>query len=314
MNGTGSYTKSWVIRLIVINIAIFFGLQILLSMVGTGDQTSSYGDVLTFYLGLRPILVVEKFYIWQLFTYMFLHGGFLHIFLNMYALLIFGIPVEQAWGSRRFLFYYFFTGIGAGITILIINTILGGVNYITPTIGASGAVFGLLLAFGMLFPDAEILIFFIIPMRAKFLVLLYGGIELYSLIASSGQSPISHAGHLGGIIFGLLFFLVIRKRGITFKSKIIKARLNRELDRHESRTVNEIKRNDLILEAILQKVKASGPGSLTDDEYQHIRYMEIMSQDNDDLCVEDDFDETDEFCTKCEHREACLLRQIKKYL
>ncbi len=314
MNGTGTYTKSWVIRLIILNIAIYFGLQLMLSAVSTGEQGSTLSDVLIYYFGLRPILVIEKHYIWQIFTYMFLHGGFLHIFLNMYALLIFGIPVEQAWGSRRFLLYYAFTGIGAGVIILTINTFLGGVNYITPTIGASGAVFGLLLAFGMLFPDAEILIFFIIPMRAKFLVLLYGGIEFYSLVASSGQSPVSHAGHLGGIIFGLIFFLIIRKRGISFKSKLIKARLNREIDRHETRSEKEIEQNDQLLETILVKLKAKGPGSITDDEYQHIRYMEIMSQDNDELCVEEDFDANDEFCTKCAHREACLLRQIKKYL
>ncbi len=314
MNGTETYTKSWVIRLIIINIAIFFGLQILLSMIATGDQGSSLSGVLTFYLGLTPKLVIENLYLWQPFTYMFLHGGFFHIFLNMYALLIFGLPVEQAWGGRRFLLYYAFTGIGAGITILIINTILGGANYITPTIGASGAVFGLLLAFGMLFPDAEILIFFIIPMRAKFLVMLYGGIELYSLIASSGQSPVSHVGHLGGIIFGLVFFLIIRKRGISFKSKIIKARLNHEIDRRQTRKEGEIKQNDLMLETVLHKLKTKGPGSITDDEYQHIRYMEIMTQEDIDLCVEEDFDETDEYCTKCEHREACLLRQIKKFL
>jgi membrane associated rhomboid family serine protease len=289
-------------------------LQLLLSMVSTTDQTSSLGDVLTFYLGLRPVLVIEKFYIWQLFTYMFLHGGFLHIFLNMYALLIFGIPVEQAWGGRKFLFYYIFTGIGAGITILVINTVLGGVNYITPTIGASGAVFGLLLAFGMLFPDAEILIFFIIPMRAKFLVLLYGGIELYSLIASSGQSPISHAGHLGGIIFGLVFFLILRKRGLSFKSKILKARFNRENVRREIKLEKNTKQHEFLLETILEKLKAKGPGSITDDEYQHIRYMDIMTQDNNELCVEEDFDPSDEYCSKCVHREACLLRQIKKYL
>ncbi|MBP7734773.1 MAG: rhomboid family intramembrane serine protease [Spirochaetes bacterium] len=314
MNGTGSYTKSWVIRLIVLNIAIFFGLQLMLSMVSTTDKTSSLGDVLTFYLGLRPILVIEKFYIWQLFTYMFLHGGFLHIFLNMYALLIFGIPVEQAWGSRRFLFYYLFTGIGAGITILVINTVLGGVNYITPTIGASGAVFGLLLAFGMLFPDAEILLFFIIPMRAKFLVLLYGGIELYSLIGTGGQSPISHAGHLGGIIFGLLFFLILRKRGLGFKSKILKARFNREHIRREKNLDKDTKQPDLVLETILQKLKTKGPGSITDDEYQHIRYMDIMTQDINELCVEEDFDQSDEYCSKCVHRDACLIRQIKNYL
>jgi len=312
MNGT-TYTKSWVIRLIILNVAIFF-VQMMFSFVGTGEQITSLSDVLTFYLGLRPVLVIEKYYIWQLSTYMFLHGGFLHLFLNMYALLIFGVPVEQAWGGRRFLIFYLFTGTGAGITILIINTILGGINYITPTIGASGAVFGLLLAFGMLFPDAEILIFFIIPMKAKFLVFLYGGIELYSLISSSGQSPISHAGHLGGILFGIIFFLIIRKRGITFKSKLIKARLNRVIDRRETKVVPDANTNEQLLEKIFQKIKTTGPESLTDDEHQYIKYMEIMTQDSNELCVEDDFNLNDDYCKKCDNVEACLLRQIKKFL
>jgi membrane associated rhomboid family serine protease len=312
MNGT-TYTQSWVIRLIILNVAIFF-VQIMFSFVGTGQQAASLSDLLTFYLGLRPILVIEKYYIWQLSSYMFLHGGFLHLFLNMYALLIFGIPVEQAWGGRRFLIFYLFTGTGAGITILVINTRLGGINYITPTIGASGAVFGLLLAFGMLFPEAEILIFFFLPMKAKYLVFLYGGIELYSLISSSGQSPISHAGHLGGILFGIIFFLIIRKRGITFKSKLIKARLNREIDRRETKMVPEVNTNKQLLENILQKIKATGPKSLTDDEYQYIKYMEIMMQDSNELCVENDFNLDDDYCKKCDNMEACLLREIKKLL
>lgn len=307
-----TYVKSWVIRLIILNISVFI-VQVLFSMLITGDEGASLSDVLTYYLGLRPVLVIEQYYVWQLISYMFLHGGFFHIFLNMYALLIFGMPVEQAWGSRRFMIYYFFTGIGAGLTILIINTYLGGVNYITPTIGASGAVFGLLLAFGMLFPDAEILIFFLIPMRAKFLVILYGGLELYSLIASGGQSPISHTGHLGGILFGIIFFLIIRKRGITFKSKIIRARLNREIDR-KAKPVSTNLSDEHTLEGILRKVKSAGPASLTDDEYQYLRYMEIMSQDVYDMCPEDDFDPDDEYCKKCKNIEACLLRKIKNYL
>jgi membrane associated rhomboid family serine protease len=312
MNGT-TYKQSWVIRLIILNIVIFV-VQIMFSFVGTGEQMTPLSEILIYYLGLRPELVIEKHYLWQPATYMFLHGNFMHLFLNMYALLIFGVPVEQAWGSRRFLIFYLFTGAGAGITILILNTFLGGINYITPTIGASGAVFGLLLAFGMLFPDAEILLFFILPIKAKYLVFLYGGIELYSLIASSGQSPISHAGHLGGIFFGIIYFLVIRKRGITFKSKIIKARLNREIGRKETRMANDSKTGELQLENILRKIKTSGPDSLTDDEYQYIRYMEIMKQDSDELCVEDDFNPDDDYCKKCHDLEACLIRRIKKLL
>ncbi|TFH41044.1 MAG: rhomboid family intramembrane serine protease, partial [Chrysiogenales bacterium] len=233
MNGSSTYTKSWVIRLIVVNIAVFF-IQVITMQIGMGDPPISASLLMTEYLGLKPKLVMEHGYIWQLATYMFLHGGFFHLFLNMYALLIFGMPVEQAWGSRRFLFYYFFTGIGAGVVIFLINLKFGGA-YSISTIGASGAVFGLLLAFGMLFPEAEILLFFLIPMKARLLVILYGGLELYSLISSGGHSPISHAGHLGGLFFGIIYFIIIRKRGITFKSKIIKAKLTREIDRRQQK-------------------------------------------------------------------------------
>lgn len=311
MNGIGIYTKSWVIRLIIINIAIHF-VQILTMQVGIGDPPASLSIVMTEYLGLKPKLVVENGYIWQLCTYMFLHGGFFHLFLNMYALLIFGMPVEQAWGSKRFVFYYFFTGVGAGVVIFVINLIVGSA-YSVSTIGASGAVFGLLLAFGMLFPEAEILLFFLIPIKARLLVILYGGLELYSLIASGGQSPISHAGHLGGLIFGIIYFLIIRKRGITFKSKMIKARLSREMDRRQQNEVERVN-HEALLRAILSKVKSGGGSSLTDDEFQYVRYMEIMTQDGDFPCNDGDFDPEDDYCGRCETREACLVRRIKKLL
>ena len=143
----------------------------------------------------------------------------MHIFFNMYALLLFGIPIEQLWGPKKFLIYYFFTGVGAGITIFVMNLVLGDIGFFIPTIGASGAVFGLLLAFGMLFPEAELLVFFFVPMKAKYLVILYGGIELYLQISSGGQSSVSHLGHLGGLVFGLIYFLVTRRKGIEFKAK-----------------------------------------------------------------------------------------------
>jgi membrane associated rhomboid family serine protease len=308
-----TYTRSWVIRLIILNVVIFVFHQIVFAVVGLGGQPVPVRDIITDYFGLRPNGILEHFYVWQPVTYMFLHGGFLHLLLNMYALLIFGIPVEQAWGGRRFLAYYMFTGIGAGVAILLINTLLGGVNYITPTIGASGAVFGLLLAFGMLFPDVEILIFFLIPIRAKFLVFLYGGLEVYALISSGGQSPVSHVGHLGGLLCGIIYFLIIRKRGISFKSKLIKARFNREVGRNSIKPAEEAGAVEIKLRNILKKLSAAGPDALTDDEYQHIKYMEIML-DSADLCVDEDFNIDDEYCAKCKNVEACLLRGIKKYL
>ncbi len=308
-----TYTKSWVIRLIILNVAVFIFHQIVFSVVGVGGQAVPVRDIITDYFGLRPIGIIEHFYVWQLVTYMFLHGGFLHLFLNMYALLIFGIPVEQAWGGKRFLAYYMITGTGAGVAIFLINAFMGGINYLTPTIGASGAIFGLLLAFGMLFPDAEILLFFVIPIRAKFLVFLYGGLEVYALVTSGVQSPISHVGHLGGLVCGIIYFLLIRKRGISFKSKLLKARFNKEVGRGREKKPEETGSSEIQLRDILKKISTDGPEVLTDDEYQVIKYKEIML-DQKDLCVDEDFNNDDDYCRKCKDVEACLLRAIKRYL
>lgn len=311
--GPRTYMQSWCIRIIILNIVFYFIIKLLMP-IGEDGLPLSTGIRLVSYLGLRPDYIIERLYLWQFVTYMFLHGGMLHLFLNMYAVLIFGIPVEQAWGGRRFLIFYFFTGIGAGITIFIVNIILGGLSMQTPTIGASGAVFGLLLAFGILFPDAEILLFFFIPIRAKYLVFLYGGIELYSLIQTGGHSPISHAGHLGGILFGIIYFLIIKKRGISFRSKLLKARLDRAAERREAVAPHLTLPTEIILRNILSKVQTFGPASLTDDEYQFFRYADIMTQDAQKLCVEDDFDPDDPDCYNCNNKEACLVRRIKKYM
>jgi hypothetical protein len=233
----------------------------------------------------------------------------------MYALLIFGMPVEQMWGGKKFLAYYFFAGTGAGLIIFVTNLILGDANYLTPTIGASGAVFGLLLAFGVLYPNVEILIFFIIPIRAKFLVIIYGLLELYMLWKSGGggTSNISHIGHLGGILFGLVFFFITRARGINFKTKIIKSKIQREINRHEI-TASIAENNLQSLLNILNKLKNEGKNAITDDEYQLIKYLEIMKNDNKDLCIESDFSSDDQYCLKCKDIEMCLLRKISSTL
>ncbi|HOO71312.1 MAG TPA: rhomboid family intramembrane serine protease [Spirochaetota bacterium] len=283
------------------------------SFTQDGQVIHNSAPVMTFYLGLTPVLVLQKYFIWQFFSYMFLHGGFFHIFLNMYALLIFGIPIEQAWGSRKFLFYYLFTGTGAGLTIFLINLAIGGSAFFVPTIGASGAVFGLLLAFGILYPNAEILLFFFLPIKAKYLVVLYGGIELYSLISTGGQGNISHVGHLGGIIFGLIFFFITQKRSFKFKTKIIKARVQRDIS---AKKTSPEKKSDNItfLNALLVKVRQSGTDAISDDEMQHFKYLEIMTEDPGDLCVESDFNNDDAFCKKCPNIEVCLIREIKRHL
>lgn len=321
MNGSMSLSKSWVFRLLVINIVIFLlqilmGGQMVVQTAVMDNQIIPFSQpVMIHFLGLTPAMVLEKAYLWQVVSYMFLHGSLLHLVLNMYALFLFGIAIEQAWGSRRFLFYYFFTGIGAGLSILLINSLMGGASYYGPTIGASGAVFGILLAFGMLFPDVELIMFFFlpVPIKAKYMVMLYGGIEVLSLVFTRGQGNISHIGHIGGLVFGLLYFLILRKKGLQFRAKIIRARMRKSMDQKVTiRTENkEQAKHDLV--KILDKVKSGGSSLLSDDEYQYVRYLEIMTGDKDDLCRENDFVQEDQYCRKCASYEACMIREIKKY-
>lgn len=140
--------------------------------------------------------------VWRFVTYMFLHGGFWHIGLNMFMLCMFGPRIEEVWGKRTFLIYYFVCGIGGALTYGAFALL--GLQADAPMVGASGAIFGLLLAFGATYPDALIMIFFIIPMRAKYAVMVFGLIELVSVPRSS---QVAHLAHLGGMLFGYLFLL-----------------------------------------------------------------------------------------------------------
>jgi membrane associated rhomboid family serine protease len=145
---------------------------------------------------------------WQLVTYGFLHGSLPHIFFNMFALWMFGSQVENAWGSRTFAEYYFTCIIGAALTQLVVTS-LSGETY--PTLGASGGVFGILLAFGMMFPEQRLILLFPpIPIKAKWLVIGYGAIELWAGVTGTA-SGVAHFAHLGGMLFG--FVLIQYWRG-----------------------------------------------------------------------------------------------------
>ncbi|HSH28129.1 MAG TPA: rhomboid family intramembrane serine protease [Wenzhouxiangella sp.] len=136
---------------------------------------------------------------WQLISYGFLHGGFGHLFFNMFALYMFGLPVERVWGPRRFLVYYFVCMVGAAIIQLGFAAVTGNVY---PTIGASGAIFGLLLAFGMMFPNSTIVLLIPpIPMKAKYFVVGYGLLTLFMGMTGT-MAGVAHFAHLGGMLFG----------------------------------------------------------------------------------------------------------------
>lgn len=157
---------------------------------------------------------------YQIVTYMFMHGDLMHIFFNMFALVMFGSAIEQLWGPKRFLFYYFFTGFGALILEFLVKFI--EIKYgletradiaTTPMLGASGAVFGILAAFGMMFPNSVIqLLIPPIPIKAKYFVLIYAGLEIFLGIGNFGTG-IAHFAHVGGALFGFLLILYWRKTG-----------------------------------------------------------------------------------------------------
>jgi membrane associated rhomboid family serine protease len=154
-------------------------------------------------LKLVPYDVTHSLALWQLVTYLFLHDpfGFSHILFNMLTLWMFGVDLEQAWGTRRFLRYYFLCGVGAGLCVVAANLVVGG-DMRRATIGASGAIYGLLLAFGMLFPDRIVLFSFLFPMKAKYFVTILGAIAFLSSLGAN--SNVSNVAHLGGMIFGYI--------------------------------------------------------------------------------------------------------------
>jgi len=154
---------------------------------------------ISFYLGLVPILVWKKYFLWQLATYIFLHGGITHLLFNLLALWMFGGELESYWGSRKFLRYFLFCGIGAGICTVIFTP-----YQFIPVIGASGAIYGILLAFGWLFPNRLIYIYLLFPIPAKYMVIIFGLIELFSSMEGTGGG-VAHLTHLGGLLFGLSY-------------------------------------------------------------------------------------------------------------
>ena len=192
-----------IFALLIIN-GLAFAAQQFVPRVWIRDIVSY--DLLTWHLGLWPPGSFSPFMPWQLLTYGFLHDtqSILHIAFNMFMLWMFGREIELVMGARRFLIYYVVCVVGAGIVQLIVANITGS---LAPTVGASGGVFGILLAFGMLFPNRRILLLFPpIPMPAKYMVILFGLIEIY--LGFSGRAPgIANFAHLGGMAFG---FVLIR--------------------------------------------------------------------------------------------------------
>ena len=160
------------------------------------------------WFALNPVTFLWK--PWQLVTYMFMHGGFGHLFFNMYTLFIFGSVLENVWGTKKFLTFYFVTGIGAALVNI-------GVQYLTGsfalTVGASGAIYGILMGYAMLYPDSMLtLILPPVSMKAKWFVLIFAGIELLLGISNNPADNVAHFAHLGGLVFAFLLLMFWKKR------------------------------------------------------------------------------------------------------
>jgi membrane associated rhomboid family serine protease len=200
--------------LVLTNAAVFLVISLLQAF------TRNFGDVAFYVLSLVPQWVMHGA-IWQLVTYSFLHVGLFHILFNMLALWMFGAQLESDWGYRKFLEFYFFCVVGAALTTIAVSyTGLGGITPATNTVGASGGVLGILMAFGLIYGEQEIMLFPIpLSIRAKYFVAGLVFIELISAINSAGPGrarDIAYVAHLGGLLFGFLYVKVMPRRGVAF--------------------------------------------------------------------------------------------------
>lgn len=227
----------------------------------------------------------SDFYPWQLFTYMFIHGGFMHLFFNMFALWMFGMEVENTWGSRKFFLYYLICGVGAALSNLFIAPLFGATG---PTVGASGAIYGVLLAFGLMFPDRYIFLFpLFVPIKSKYFVAVYILLEVFSGVTGTSDG-VAHFAHLGGAAVGYIYLLIDTRR-LPFEGVLNRARSMwssggqrmraiprsgfygnvtdaKFSDIQEPNVKNEQDVNQEKIDAILDKISVSGYQSLSDEE------------------------------------------------
>lgn len=200
-------TPSLIKKLIYINISVY-----LLTMLLNLSNIS-----IVYFFGLVPDLIINRFHIWQLISYIFMHGSLFHLLFNMLMLWMFGGELCRLWGNSFFLKYYLVCGIGAGVCVTVMSYIFPA-NFYIPTVGASGAIFGLFLAYGLIFKDRYLYVFGLFPIRARRIVIIMGLIELFSLLTHK-HSSISHLAHLGGLFVGFVYLKIndYRRKYLKYK-------------------------------------------------------------------------------------------------
>ncbi len=244
---------SWKPRMFATAIKILISANIIMFILKalTVDYVNMVGS-----LGLSPQTIWPM--VWQPLTYMFIHGDFWHVAINMFVLWMFGSELEVIWGQKSFLKYYFITGIGSGLVWTLFNI---GSHY-SVLIGASGAIYGILIAYGMLFPNRTVYLYFLIPIKVKWLVLIIGGVAFFS--SFNDMSNISHMTHLSGMLIGYVY---LKKEwqwsrlSILFRKKVIDVKSARE-----DRKIRHIQAAQQDLDRILDKINESGMDSLNEEE------------------------------------------------
>ena len=252
--GQVSYKPALFTDAIKILVSVNFGIFLL--------QTIARTEGMFFPLfGLVPKLVWSEFMLWQPFTYLFFHGSIWHVLINMFVLWMFGSELERLWGKEHFLKFYFVTGVGAGLV-----TIIFGLNSMTPIVGASGAVYGVLLAYGLTYPNRTVYLYGIIPIKSLWFVI---GIGVIAFMSSfDNVSQISHLTHLSGMVIGYLMlkrpvrfndlWFTIRKRTLEYKIK------------HEEKKVSQHQAIEREIDRILDKINREGFESLTNEEHDRL--------------------------------------------
>ena len=268
--------------LLITNTAVFL-------LLGMGGRMFTFDGMpleifFTYYLGLLPL--GHGFYLWQLITYQFMHANFTHLLYNMFGLWMFGMEVEHVWGSRRFLGFYLVCGVAAGISQLILAPLLEPTSVVSvsgagiPTVGASGAVYAVLVAFGMMFPDRYIYLYFLLPVKAKYFIF---GLIALGVLSIGDQGTIANLAHLGGAAAGYVYVLYVARR---FPFQGLVDQLGRWLNSKRFRRSEEPYRevvdakvfdinerpkteqelNQMKIDEILDKISRGGYQSLTEEE------------------------------------------------
>ncbi len=273
-------------NLLIINGAVFFLMMLMQNISFDGVPAES---IIIRWFALMPI-GSGYFEVWQLITYQFLHGGFSHILFNMFALWMFGAEIENNWGSKKFLLFYLLCGIGGGLLHSFLSPLLN--EGMAPTIGASGAVYGIMIAFALMFPNRLIFLYFFIPIKAKYFI----GFMIVTefLLVDSANTGVAHLAHLGGVIVGFLFILLDSSIHVslkdmfgisgrsksyytsnsTFSNSTFTNPFKRKTDEVEEAKFYDINDNqaEVItqeqIDKILDKIAASGYQNLTEKEKQ----------------------------------------------